>query len=283
MSANVETTAYDESDDDFQFTRKTKRTKTVLPEPIPEDEVATIPAPAPKKPGRPPKSSKARTAPVEETEPAPAPRRVSKRRSSQLVAQAEEPVQVLPPQRTTRRTRRSSSVQPEQVDKEATKPKPRSKATNGASKSRGLEVNMDVSPQLAPRKAIQTPEPLRVEKTRGKARVEAEKASEPKKIALPFSDTPVMNRNKEMRRKTGARRSSLGMRGRRASSLIDNGHSAIPHREVDPAEFYKHIEAEGLSEPRRMKQLLTWCGERALSGKPPLGSSNSNAILGGEL
>ncbi|KAF3058269.1 Kinetochore protein mis13 [Daldinia childiae] len=65
-----------------------------------------------------------------------------------------------------------------------------------------------------------------------------------------------MNRNKEMRRKTGARRSSLGMRGRRASSLIDNGHSAIPHKAVDPAEFYKHIEAD-LMEPRRMKQLLT--------------------------
>ncbi|RYC76837.1 hypothetical protein BFJ63_vAg20288, partial [Fusarium oxysporum f. sp. narcissi] len=58
------------------------------------------------------------------------------------------------------------------------------------------------------------------------------------------------------------------------------GQTAIPHREVDPAEFYKHIEAEGLTEPRRMKQLLTWCGERALVGKPPQGTPNSNAILG---
>lgn len=275
-------TAYDESDDDFQFTRKTKRTKIVQPEPIPEDEVATIPAPAPRKPGRPPKSSKARAATVEETQSAPAPRRISKRRSSQLAVQSEEPVQALPPKRTTRRTRRSSSVQPEQAEKEVAKPKSKPKTTNGAVKNHNLEVDMDVSPQLAPRKAIQTPEPLRIEKIRGKGKAEAEEPSEPKKIALPFSDTPVMNRNKEMRRKTGARRSSLGMRGRRASSLIDNGHSAIPHREVDPAEFYKHIEAEGLSEPRRMKQLLTWCGERALSEKPPLGSLNSNAILGGE-
>jgi kinetochore protein Mis13/DSN1 len=104
-----------------------------------------------------------------------------------------------------------------------------------------------------------------------------------RKIALPFSDTPIINRNKEMR-KAGAqngRRSSLGMRGRRASSLIENGHSAIPHREVEPAEFYKHIEAEGLSEPRRMRQLLTWCGERALSEKPLHGSTDSNAVLGG--
>lgn len=112
---------------------------------------------------------------------------------------------------------------------------------------------------------------------------DAEGSSESRQIALPFSDTPIINRNKELRKKGGAsgsRRSSLGMRGRRASSLIDNGHSALPHREVDPAEFYKHIEAEGLSEPRRMKQLLTWCGERALSEKPPHGSHGSSAVLG---
>jgi kinetochore protein Mis13/DSN1 len=103
------------------------------------------------------------------------------------------------------------------------------------------------------------------------------------KIALPFSDTPVINRNKDFRKKGGSsqRRSSLGMRGRRASSLIENGHSAIPHREVDASEFYKHIE-EGMLEPRRMRQLLTWCGERALSEKPPHGSRGSSAVLGGE-
>ncbi|KAL2157387.1 hypothetical protein VTH06DRAFT_6205, partial [Thermothelomyces fergusii] len=104
-------------------------------------------------------------------------------------------------------------------------------------------------------------------------------------IALPLSDTPIINRNKEFRKKGGAkgaggRRSSLGMRGRRASSLIDSGHSALPHREVSPAEFYKYIAADGLSEPRRMKQLLLWCGERALSEKPPHGTPGSSAVLG---
>jgi len=110
--------------------------------------------------------------------------------------------------------------------------------------------------------------------------------SQPQMIALPFSDTPIINRNKEFRKKGGAgaggRRSSLGMRGRRASSLIENGQSALPHREIDPAEFHKYIAPEGLSEPRRMKQLLIWCGERALSEKPPHGSRGSSAILGGE-
>jgi kinetochore protein Mis13/DSN1 len=97
-----------------------------------------------------------------------------------------------------------------------------------------------------------------------------------------MSDTPIINRNKEMRKKGGNsnRRSSLGNRGRRASSLIESGQTAIPHGEVNPADFHKHIEAEGLIEPRRMKQLLTWCGERSLVRKPPHGTPNSNAILG---
>ena len=45
------------------------------------------------------------------------------------------------------------------------------------------------------------------------------------KIALPFADTPIIRRNKEMRKTNATRRSSLGMRGRRASSLIDTGRS----------------------------------------------------------
>lgn len=103
----------------------------------------------------------------------------------------------------------------------------------------------------------------------------ADSTNQPTIITLPFSDTPVIDRNKEMRKKgTGTRRSSLGLRGRRASSLIENGHSAIPHRQVETSEFYKHIEADGLSEPRRMKQLLTWVGERELGEKPSHGEAN---------
>ncbi|KAL8650828.1 MAG: hypothetical protein Q9210_003597 [Variospora velana] len=114
-----------------------------------------------------------------------------------------------------------------------------------------------------------------------------DKPLDPIKVSLPFADTPIIRRNKEMRKgaENGSRRSSLGMRGRRASSLIDSGKSdgkevpvpyicnmtddilALPHDEVDSFEFYKHIESS-LTEPRRMKQLLTWCGTRALGEKP---------------
>lgn len=46
------------------------------------------------------------------------------------------------------------------------------------------------------------------------------------RIQLPFADTPVIVRNIQMRKasaENGSRRSSSGMRGRRASSLIDEG------------------------------------------------------------
>lgn len=111
-----------------------------------------------------------------------------------------------------------------------------------------------------------------------------------------------MARNKEMRKKAaeggGAsgsrsssngssngsnnhRRSSLGTRGRRASSLMESGQTAIPHRDLDAQDFYKHIASDGLLEPLRMKTLLTWCGERALPAKPKQGVPSTDPSLGG--
>ena len=43
--------------------------------------------------------------------------------------------------------------------------------------------------------------------------------------------------------------------------------AALPHADVQDSEFYKHIETN-IPEPRRMRQLLTWCGTRALKEKP---------------
>lgn len=110
-------------------------------------------------------------------------------------------------------------------------------------------------------------------------------ARSPKKIALPFADTPIIRRNKEMRKKAsgeqGHRRSSTGMRGRRASSLIESGQSnAEPHNDVEIQDFYKHIE-QSLPEPRRMQQLLMWCGTRVMPEKQPGDGSDGGAILAG--
>ncbi|KAI1462835.1 Mis12-Mtw1 protein family-domain-containing protein [Annulohypoxylon moriforme] len=275
--------AYDEQDGDFHFTRGSKRIKT-QPEPIPEDEPAPAPAPAPKqKPapvarkGRPKQNKEAappppQPAPVPAPAPAPAPRRNAKRRSSQMSDdqdEAQTPPQP-PPGPAQRATRRRGRPSVEKTEKEPVK------ATNGVSNKKKKRVEEVHEEEEEPQEEVEAIQSTPRDEPRGR---NGDNALDSKKIALPFSDTPIINRNKEMRRKTGARRSSLGMRGRRASSLIENGHNAIPHKAVDPGEFYKHIEAE-LMEPRRMKQLLTWCGERALSEKPPLGSTNSNEILG---
>ena len=117
-------------------------------------------------------------------------------------------------------------------------------------------------------------------------RPQADKKRRVTKIDLLFAETPVIRRNKEMRKTSSDnhRRSSSGIRGKRASSLIDSGQSnAVPHTEVATAEFYKHI-SQDLTEPRRMKQLLVWCGSRALPSKPSgeMAASESQAIQAGE-
>nr|OQO19491.1 hypothetical protein B0A51_11537 [Rachicladosporium sp. CCFEE 5018] len=112
--------------------------------------------------------------------------------------------------------------------------------------------------------------PVTVEKKRRKLAERAEEEEKTTRIALPFADTPIITRNKDMRKAGGetSRRSSSGMRGKRVSSLLDEGRgNALPHAEVATTEFYKHISAD-LTEPRRMRVLLGWCGSRALPPKP---------------
>ncbi|KAK3684915.1 Mis12-Mtw1 protein family-domain-containing protein [Podospora appendiculata] len=262
---------YDDQDGDFMFTRGSKRVKTIAPEPEPEPEPTPAPLPPRRSVGRPPKAARKRApspppppppAQIEST--GPTTRRRSKRQSS--LNAAPPPLAPLPQidELPAPKARKPRKPREPAEKKQQQKEPPR---TNGTRASRGGEP---------PNFVAGTPR----DEDRG---MNQEDSFESRQIALPFSDTPIINRNKDMRKKGGAngsRRSSLGMRGRRASSLIDNGHSAIPHREVDASEFYKHIESEGLSEPRRMKQLLTWCGERALSEKPPHGSHGSSAVLG---
>lgn len=286
------TAVYEEQDGDFLFTRGSKRVKTA---PVPEEETdpEPTPAPAPAKRGvgRPPKTGARRKAspPAPGLAPAPQPpptqprlaapaatRRTSKRKTSLDYAPAVPPPEedaVVLKSKTRRKARETTAER-----------RPQPKAGRLAAQANEGYQGMEEEDGYEEEEDEQRDPPRRKEATSRAAAVPGP-SSQAQMIALPFSDTPIINRNKEFRKKGGAaggRRSSLGMRGRRASSLIDNGQSALPHREVDPAEFYKYIAAEGLSEPRRMKQLLIWCGERALSEKPPHGSQGSSAVLGGE-
>ena len=254
---------YDEQDGDFVFTRGPKRVKTSEErEPVPARAPAPVATAKKAGRGRPAKEHQSQDSTVADTiSRATTTKKSSRRKTAREESPEDDNKPLVVAKRPTRRSTRSST------DKIESETRP-----NGA-RARDAEP-------------VQTggASPTHIDEgTTGRAVGRKDAAVESAQIALPISDTPVINRNKEMRKKgTGNRRSSLGMRGRRASSLIENGHTAIPHREVETTEFYKHIEAEGLMEPRRMKQLLTWCGERALSEKPPHGSSNSNAILGGK-
>ncbi|KAH2768672.1 hypothetical protein KXW10_007241 [Aspergillus fumigatus] len=236
--------AYDEDIEGFQFTRlpskKLRSSVDAAPEnlnPIPE----VPPQQSPRR-GRPPKKKKKKTETVPE----------------ESAGHTEKSAEMTSKRQTRRR--RSPVTEPE--------PQPQSVTRSSARKREEAE---SVPKEKKRRKG--RPSKTEVEARNGFVSPEPQQSSTAK-IALPLADTPVIQRNKEMRKEAKSekggkgRRSSLGMRGRRASSLIDSGASnALPHKEVDTADFYKHI-ADGLPEPRRMRQLLTWCATRAMGDKP---------------
>ncbi|KAI6710142.1 hypothetical protein PZA11_004087 [Diplocarpon coronariae] len=241
--------AYDEEDGDFVFTRGSKRAKTVPAQQEPAPTTASAP------PAK--KSRKSKEVNERDDETAITIKKPRVRKTSFSTPNGGDPLAVAKKRKTTR-----SST---------------GKAVNGESNGNTSRVDP------ADHEKIDLVGGAIVEVT--EASLVEEQIKHSTVIQLPFSDTPIINRNKELRKKGGhgARRSSLGMRGRRASSLIDNGHSAIPHREVETSEFYKYIEAEGLSEPRRMKQLLIWTGERCMGEKPSHGDPNTGLVLAARL
>ncbi|KAK1070989.1 hypothetical protein LTR74_003638 [Friedmanniomyces endolithicus] len=251
--------AYDEEVDGFAFkkgVRKAKEPKqpavrnSVTDEQLP---AAALPAPAvvsPVKPQGPvPAQSEAAAAPK------PVPKKARRRFPTTPEREAAE--------KPTRRSKRLSN------EHEPADPAP-SPLKPSHAKS---HANTERSP--SPEKA----RPITIEKKRKRGANGAEEEEKIMRITLPFQDTPVIRRNKEMRKggDDGHRRSSSGMRGRRVSSMMDEGRgNALPHTEVPTAEFYKHISAE-LTEPRRMRCLLGWCGTRALPPKPEAPKDSSQA------
>jgi kinetochore protein Mis13/DSN1 len=273
-------TAYDEDDDGFQFTRRTSR------------------------------RTAAKTQPVSEPMPEPPLKPVPTRRRKEPTA-APEPAQP-ETQKIRRSTRLSIDKQQLEAHAEAAQPPKRTKKGVPVDKKRQVTPAPEAEPvkkiAITGGIGVQTPK-------RNEIHVDKRRDGGATKIMLPFADTPVITRNKEMRKgsKDGHRRSSTGMRGRRASSLIDSGLSngklitnclisrssgllavdsadrnseandlpALPHSEVEVRDFYKYIE-QSQPEPRRMKQLLTWCGSRALPEKPSGNVKDSNAIMSGK-
>ncbi|KAF4615741.1 hypothetical protein D9613_012463 [Agrocybe pediades] len=105
-------------------------------------------------------------------------------------------------------------------------------------------------------------------------------------VPLPDEDTPIIDRNKQMRsgamtaitggsssgnhtRPDHRRRSSVSGRGKRISTSFETtGKIVQPHNSVSENSFYKHIDAD-LPEPERVRQLLIWCSLRAASTSHP--------------
>ncbi|KAI5206072.1 hypothetical protein E4T39_02730 [Aureobasidium subglaciale] len=294
---------YDDDDDGFSFKRlRSKKGKAKTPDVAPEPEAtAGASAPAPEvQPGQqqPPRNDE--NAPIGATQP---PRK-----------KARKTLPTTPEPTPRRRSKRLSGNSPPHGQAPATsKPATESQFqhTQPATPPPAPANEENVAPAADNSPAVDQGE-LTIHKKRG-----------PAKIPLPFGETPVLRRNKEMRKLSAekSRRSSSGMRGRRASSLIESGSSragfefnieasesersdsnhadfdlrqdwdslprdddeyrkvkiakadwddsvdtAVPHSQVETNEFYKHI-SQDLVEPKRMRQLLLWCGHRALPEK----------------
>ncbi|TKA80177.1 hypothetical protein B0A55_03591 [Friedmanniomyces simplex] len=251
--------AYDEEVDGFAFkkgARKAKEPKQpAVRNSVTDEQPPAAAAPAPTKTASPVKPQAPAPAPSEDAAPKPVPKKARRRFPTTPEREAAE--------KPIRRSKRLSS------EHESSNPAP-SPFKPSHAKS---HTNAERSP--SPDKA----RPITIEKKRRRGANGAEEEEKIMRITLPFQDTPVIRRNKEMRKggDEGHRRSSSGMRGRRASSMIDEGRgNALPHTEVPTAEFYKHISVD-LTEPRRMRCLLGWCGTRALPPKPEAPKDSSQA------
>jgi kinetochore protein Mis13/DSN1 len=188
--------AYDEDDDGFQFSRRTSK-RTTKAQPAPEP----IPEPAREEP-----------LPVKSTA-----------RWKKALVPALDP-ESAGTQKHRRSTRLSGDKEQLEARPQATEPS----ATQRTKKSAPVaekRKQITPAPEAQPEQktvSIGVKTPTQNELTVTKARDRTVQ-----KITLPFADTPVITRNKEMRKgsKDSHRRSSTGLRGRRASSLIDGGMS----------------------------------------------------------
>lgn len=158
--------------------------------------------------------------------------KVAEEPKEQPIPEAQDEQAIAPPKKTGRRSRGSVATAIEEKAEVAKKPgrPPRRSARNS-----GGSTNDDPPPLEVKKKRAKKSE-QGDEESRGRSKMgqddqdnvtlQIANSSEISKIALPFADTPIIRRNKAMRAESGQRRSSLGNRGRRASSLIDSGRSS---------------------------------------------------------
>jgi kinetochore protein Mis13/DSN1 len=199
--------AYDSEDDGFAFTRlRPKKAKGKTPDVAPEPETtagasatATQAQPAQQLP--PPADEHAS---IEATQP-------PRKKPRKTLPASPEPT----PRRRSKRLSGNSPVHDQAPATSEPAIESRSQQRNPATPPPAPTNDENVAPAADGSPAVDQGE-LTIHKKRG-----------PAKIPLPFGETPVLRRNKEMRKLSAekSRRSSSGMRGRRASSLIEAGSS----------------------------------------------------------
>jgi hypothetical protein len=196
--------AYEEDDDGFQFSRRTSKRTT-------KAQAAPAPEPIPEEP--PAKSARAQD---------PLPAKPTARRKKTSITVVDMEVSDTKRRRSTRLSgdKEQLEVRPKAAEAPAAR---RTKKSAPVEKERKKQITPAPEAQPEQRTAFMgTKTPTQNELTVAKRR-----DPNAQRIMLPFADTPVITRNKEMRKgsKDGHRRSSTGLRGRRASSLIDSGMS----------------------------------------------------------
>ena len=202
-AAKASKAAYEEVDDGFQFSRRTSRRTTkaqAVPEPIREEETS--------------KSARAADAlPAKST---------SRRKKLSVVAADLETADSKNRRRSARLSgdREQLEVRPKVAEPATAKPTKKNAPSEKERKKRITPAPETRDEGSHAFKGIQTP-------TQNELQVAKRRDPNAQRIMLPFADTPVITRNKEMRKgsKDSHRRSSTGLRGRRASSLIDSGMS----------------------------------------------------------
>lgn len=163
------------------------------------------------------KSKRTKVVPAAQaSEPKPLPsKRVSKKNPEPIAPEPKDSTDAAPRRRSTRNSGDKSIIEPSELP--IPKRRPKRTSIGSAQKTKESEPSQggqDAVPRTA--HAI----------NRSHTPDQRQFSSDITKIALPFADTPIIRRNKEMRKGSGeARRSSLSNRGRRASSLIDSGTS----------------------------------------------------------
>lgn len=159
---------------------------------------------------------------------APAVRNLAAERTSPAKAVPAPPAEDKEPKTAQKKVRKRLPTTPERDAAE--KPKRRSKRLSNecedapaASTHKPAHARSHANHERSPSPFNARPVTVEKKRRKGADGVEEEKIM---RIQLPFADTPVIKRNKEMRKASADnahRRTSSGMRGRRASSLIDEG------------------------------------------------------------